>query len=67
MDRSTGYWWSPDDKAIALAFVDQTGVDIVERPEVNATGARVVPQRYPRPGRPNAKNLSRATVSHALD
>ncbi len=55
MDRHTGYWWSPDDKAIALAFVDQTGVDIVDRPEVNATGARVVPQRYPRPGRPNAK------------
>lgn len=55
MDRSTGYWWSPDDKAVALAFVDQTGVDIVERPEVNATGARVVPQRYPRPGRPNAR------------
>lgn len=55
MDRHTGYWWSPDDKAIAIAFVDQTGVDIVERPEVNATGARVVPQRYPRPGRPNAR------------
>ncbi len=54
MDRSTGYWWSPDDKAVAIAFVDQTGVDIVERPEVNATGAGVVPQRYPRPGRPNA-------------
>jgi dipeptidyl-peptidase-4 len=55
MDRSTGYWWSPDDSAIALAFVDQSGVDIVERPEVGATGAKVVPQRYPRPGRPNAK------------
>ena len=55
MDRHTGYWWSPDDSAIAIAFVDQTGVDVVERPEVNATGARVVPQRYPRPGRPNAK------------
>lgn len=54
MDRSTGYWWSPDDRSVAIAFVDQTGVDIVERPEVNATGARVVPQRYPRPGRPNA-------------
>jgi dipeptidyl-peptidase-4 len=54
MDRHTGYWWSPDDRAIALAHVDQTGVDIVERPEVNATGARVVPQRYPRAGRPNA-------------
>jgi len=55
MDRHTGYWWSPDDSKIAIAFVDQTGVDVVERPEVNATGARVVPQRYPRPGRPNAK------------
>jgi dipeptidyl-peptidase-4 len=55
MDRHTGYWWSPDDTAIAIAFVDQTGVDVVERPEVNATGARVVPQRYPRPGRPNAR------------
>ncbi|HEX7885905.1 MAG TPA: S9 family peptidase, partial [Phenylobacterium sp.] len=55
MDRSTGYWWSPDDERIALALVDQTGVDVVERPEVNATGARVVAQRYPRPGRPNAR------------
>ena len=55
MGRSTGYWWRPDDGAVAIAFVDQTGVDIVERPEVNATGAAVVPQRYPRPGRPNAK------------
>ncbi len=55
MDRHTGYWWSPDDSRIALAFVDQTGIDIVERPEVNATGAKVVPQRYPRPGRPNAR------------
>ena len=54
MKRFTGYWWSPDDRAIAIAFVDQSGVDIVERPEVNATGANVVPQRFPRPGRPNA-------------
>ena len=55
MKRFTGYWWSPDDRAIAVAFVDQAGVDIVERPEVNATGANVVPQRFPRPGRPNAR------------
>jgi len=54
MKRYTGYWWSPDDRAVALAFVDQAGVDIVERPEVNATGANVVPQRFPRAGRPNA-------------
>ena len=55
MDRSTGYWWSPDEARIALAFVDQTGVDVVDRPEVGATGAKVVAQRYPRAGRPNAK------------
>ena len=54
MKRYTGYWWSPDDRAIAITFVDQSGVDIVDRPEVNATGANVVPQRFPRPGRPNA-------------
>ena len=55
MDRDTGYWWSPDDRAVAIAFVDQTGVDVVDRPEVGATGAKVVAQRYPRPGRPNAR------------
>ncbi len=55
MDRLTGYWWSPDESAIAIAHVDQSGVDIVARPEVNATGAQVVPQRYPRAGRPNAR------------
>ncbi|ACG79036.1 dipeptidyl peptidase IV [Phenylobacterium zucineum HLK1] len=54
MDRHTGYWWSPDEARIAVAHVDQTGVDIVERPEVGATGAKVVAQRYPRVGRPNA-------------
>jgi dipeptidyl-peptidase-4 len=55
MGRSTGYWWSPDDAGIAIAYVDQTGVDVVERPEVGPTGAKVVAQRYPRPGRPNAR------------
>jgi dipeptidyl-peptidase-4 len=55
MDRSTGYWWSPDEARIALAFVDQSGVDIVERPEVGPTGAKVVRERYPRAGRPNAR------------
>jgi dipeptidyl-peptidase-4 len=55
MDRSTGYWWSPDDRAIAIAYVDQSGVDVVERPEIGATGAKIVRQRYPRAGRPNAR------------
>ncbi|WP_332766505.1 S9 family peptidase [Phenylobacterium sp.] len=55
MSRPTGYWWSPDETRIALTFVDQTGVDVVERLDVNAVGAAVVRQRYPRVGRPNAK------------
>jgi len=55
MSRSTGYWWSPDETKIALTFVDQTGVDVVERLDVNAVGAAIVRQRYPRVGRPNAK------------
>jgi dipeptidyl-peptidase-4 len=54
MDRSTGYWWSPDDTRIALTHVNQQGVDIVPRPDINAAGATVVNQRYPRVGRPNA-------------
>ncbi|MBI1359533.1 MAG: prolyl oligopeptidase family serine peptidase [Alphaproteobacteria bacterium] len=54
MDRLTGYWWSPDDTRIALTHVDQSGVDVVPRPDINATGAVVVNQRYPRVGRPNA-------------
>jgi dipeptidyl-peptidase-4 len=55
MDRDTGYWWSPDERRIALTHVDQTGVDVVERLDIGATGATVVSQRYPRVGRPNAK------------
>jgi dipeptidyl-peptidase-4 len=55
LDRRTGYWWSPDDTRIALTHVDQSTVDIIDRPEINAAGATIVRQRYPRAGRPNAR------------
>ncbi len=55
MDRQTGYWWSPDEAHIALTRVDQSGVDVVERLDIGASGATVVRQRYPRVGRPNAR------------
>ncbi|MFL5296340.1 MAG: S9 family peptidase [Phenylobacterium sp.] len=55
LHRFTGYWWGPDEKKIALTFVDQTGVDVVDRVDVGPAGATVVRQRYPRVGRPNAK------------
>jgi dipeptidyl-peptidase-4 len=55
LDRRTGYWWSPDDRRIALTYVDESKVDIIDRPEINANGATIVRQRYPRAGRPNAR------------
>jgi len=55
LQRHTGYWWSPDDTRIALTHVDSSAVDVIDRPEINATGAVIVRQRYPRAGRPNAR------------
>jgi dipeptidyl-peptidase-4 len=55
MDRDTGYWWSPDERHIALARVDESPVAEVERFEIQATGARVVHQRYPATGARNAR------------
>jgi len=55
MDRDTGYWWSPDERRIALAKVDETPVQEVERFEIQASGARIVRQRYPATGTPNAR------------
>jgi dipeptidyl-peptidase-4 len=55
LHRYTGYWWSPDEAKIAVAFVDQSGVDVVDRVDVGPAGGTVVHQRYPRVGRPNAK------------
>ena len=54
MDRDTGYWWSPDERYIALQRTDESTVDIVPRLDITGGGASVVEQRYPRSGRPNA-------------
>ncbi|HET9861794.1 MAG TPA: DPP IV N-terminal domain-containing protein, partial [Steroidobacteraceae bacterium] len=55
MDRDTGYWWAPDERRIVLARVDEAPVREVERFEIQATGARIVRQRYPATGTPNAR------------
>lgn len=55
MDRDTGYWWSPDERRIAVARVDESPVAEVERFEIQATGARNVRQRYPSTGTANAR------------
>ncbi|MFA4949465.1 S9 family peptidase [Brevundimonas sp.] len=54
MDRDTGYWWSPDERYIALQRTDESAVDIVPRLDITGGGASVIEQRYPRAGRPNA-------------
>ena len=55
MNRDTGYWWSPDEKHVAYARVDESPVAEVERFEIDAAGVRVLKQRYPATGRANAK------------
>ena len=55
MDRASGYWWAPDDSAIAFGRFDESGVDEVERSEILADRTVVVKQRYPAAGRPNVK------------
>src|SRR5580698_613477 len=53
MDRSTGYWWAPDDRHIAFARVDETPVKVTERFEIAADNVSTFSQRYPAAGDPN--------------
>lgn len=54
MDRRTGYWWSPDDRRIAVARVDESPVGIVTRTAIGGEGTKVYDQRYPAAGTANA-------------
>jgi dipeptidyl-peptidase 4 len=53
MGRHTGYWWAPDDSAIAFARIDETPVPVARRFEIHADRTEVVEQRYPAAGEPN--------------
>ena len=55
MDRHTGYWWAPDDAAIAFARIDETPVSVQKRYEVYPDRTEVVEQRYPAAGDPNVR------------
>lgn len=54
MDRDTGHWWSPNDRYVAVARVDEAQVRTVTRTAIGAEGTRVFEQRYPAAGTPNA-------------
>ncbi len=55
MDRHTGYWWAPDDSAIAFTRTDESKVPIQKRSEIYADRTEVVEQRYPAAGDPNVE------------
>lgn len=54
LDRDTGYWWSPNERYIAMQRTDESTVDVIPRLDITGGGASVISQRYPRAGRPNA-------------
>jgi dipeptidyl-peptidase-4 len=53
MGRHTGYWWAPDDSAIAFARIDESAVPVQKRYEVYPDRTEVVEQRYPAAGDTN--------------
>ena len=55
MDRYTGYWWAPDDSAVAFIRADESPVQVAERFEIYAEDFKVYEQRYPATGTPNAE------------
>ncbi|QNP39556.1 S9 family peptidase [Lysobacter terrestris] len=55
MDRHTGYWWAPDDSAIAFARIDEAPVPVQKRYEVYPDRTEVVEQRYPAAGDRNVR------------
>jgi dipeptidyl-peptidase-4 len=53
MAQTSGYWWAPDDSAIAYKRYDESAVPVARRFEVYAEHLDVVEQRYPAAGDPN--------------
>lgn len=53
MGQRTGYYWAPDDSAIAYKRFDEAPVPVVRRFEIFADRTDVVEQRYPAAGAPN--------------
>jgi dipeptidyl-peptidase-4 len=53
LDRSTGYWWAPDDKRIAVQWFDESNVAVVTRTSIGAEETKTFEQRYPLAGTDN--------------
>jgi len=55
MDRDTGYWWSPDDRYVAYARVDESPVELAKRYQVFENSFSVTEERYPFTGKTNVR------------
>jgi dipeptidyl-peptidase-4 len=53
MHRRTGYWWSPDERYVAVERFDEAPVRVFTRASIGAAGTRTYEQRYPAAGTPN--------------
>ncbi len=53
MNRHTGYWWAPDDSAIAFTRIDESPVPVQKRFEIYPDRTDIVEQRYPAAGDAN--------------
>jgi dipeptidyl-peptidase 4 len=53
MGRSTGFWWSPDNRRIAFLRIDESPIDVTLRYEIEAGSITMIEQRYPYTGTPN--------------
>jgi dipeptidyl-peptidase-4 len=53
MSRFSGFWWSPDSRAIAYEEADATGVEVWYVADPARPGQPPQPSYYPRPGKAN--------------
>ncbi|MEK8046424.1 DPP IV N-terminal domain-containing protein [Ideonella margarita] len=55
MDQPRGYWWAPDESAVAFKQFDEGGVPEQARIRIGASSMQMEQQRYPFAGGPNVK------------
>jgi len=53
MRRSTGYWWSPDERRIAFLRVDESPLPTMRRLQIEADEIAAIAERYPAAGGAN--------------
>lgn len=54
LKRYSGFWWSPDEKRIAVQRTDEAPVGVQTRASIGASGTTTYQQRYPVAGAANA-------------